>query len=139
MATGTLGSTARDLHTQQRIFISKQIRPDNWGTGVAPLKLGTVPAGAAIVGGGSVVRTAFTAGDSSVRVGNQSGGVGNANIAAVQTGAGAIGFTYFPLTPPGSNFSPTADMDVYAQGGSAAGIVNTAGTGVVFVEFIIPG
>jgi hypothetical protein len=138
MATGTLGSSARDYHTRQTVYLSKLLTPDVFGTGVAPLKLGTIPANSAIKGGGVVIRTVFSAGDSSFRLGNQSGGVGNANLVAVASGGAALGFTAFTLASGGSNFMPTADMDVYIQGGSAAGIANTAGTGVAFLEFIIP-
>src|SRR6266496_3350740 len=112
MATGTLGGSARDYHTRQTHYLSKVITPDVFGTGVTPLKLGTIPGGSAIKGGGMVVRTVFSAGDSSFRLGTAPQGVANANLVAVASGGAAVGFTNFTLASGGSNFFLATETDI---------------------------
>jgi hypothetical protein len=133
MATGTLGTAARDYHTRQTHYIGQQIRPDNFGTGVPALKLGTVPGGSAIVRAGVVIRTAFN-NDQSVTLGTGSASSQQLNLVAV-TSANAVGFIGFTMLSGGSNFYPAADTDVYIKGLSAGTTAATAGTGVAFVEY----
>ena len=56
MATNTAATTARQVHTQQIHFLRKRITFADFGTTV---NVGTIPAGASVVGGGVHVVTAF--------------------------------------------------------------------------------
>jgi hypothetical protein len=55
MATGTAGSTARQLYTQQVHFLRKRI---TFATATVETDLGEIPAGATVIGGGIHIVTA---------------------------------------------------------------------------------
>jgi hypothetical protein len=135
MATGTLGSAARDYHTRQTCYLAKQIYPQNFAVTTAQsLKLGTVPAGSVIKAAGVGVSTAFNSATlNHIGIGTTLNGT---QLAAVQTGGAVLGLTTFTLTT-GSAQVAAADVDVYATNGFT-GTLATAGTGVVWVEYIVP-
>jgi hypothetical protein len=134
MATGTLGTSARDYHTRQSHYVARAFNVGDVPGTSGSLKLGTVPAGSALVRAGIVNRVAFNAGtDNNFGMGTT---VLGTQIAALASGGAALGLTSFSLAV-GSAQYPSVDTDIYLRYG-LVGTAATAGTGVAFCEYIVP-
>jgi len=136
MATGTLGSSARDYPARSYQLVA------GIGTGgqafvaggSVGFKLGTIPAGSGILRASTVIGTVFNGTTPTVGLGTTSAGV---DLAALAGG---------PITTLGSNAVTlaaaaaqyrSADTDIYVTWGSGAG--NNAGQGLVVVEYAVSG
>lgn len=129
MATGTAGKAARRYPTHQTHHLAIEITKDNF----ASRKMGTLPAGAAIVRAGAVVSEAFNAGTTNTfQIGSTSGGseiVSSAvSLAAAAIPAGTIVF---------AAAKPAVDTDIYFTSG-ITGTAPTTGKATIFLEYFVP-
>lgn len=119
-------NNARSYHTQQTHYLRRRVRFNDAGIGAGAL-LGTLPAGAMIVGQHVRVSTAFNAGTTNaLNVGTTAGGTQLFTDAAT---AGA-------RVPTIANLSFAADQDIfvqYAQTGTAA----TAGVADIVIQYAV--
>jgi|SRR5215475_1125699 len=136
MATGTLGSQARDYPARSFQLVS------TIGTGgqafvaggSVGFKLGTIPAGAGILRASTVIGTVFNGTTPTVGLGTTSAGV---NLSALAGGPiTTLGANSITLTAAAVQYA-TADTDIYVTWGSGAG--NNAGQGLVCVEYAVAG
>jgi hypothetical protein len=131
MATGTLGSTARDYHTRQTHYLAAAINAANM-FGTNQIKIGTIPAGGAILRGNNSVGVAFNAGTANaISVGTLASG---ASIVASGSLA-AIGNTALTIASAGAYV--TTDTDIYVTGAFTGAAPNT-GQALVTLEYAIP-
>lgn len=120
---------ARKFHTQQTHYLRRTITEADEGVGA--LVVGTAPAGALYLNAGIIVTTAFN-GTSPIA---QIGPSGDPDGWGTNLALGTIGRV------PGDEFATTndllaaADEDIHVTV-SATGNDSTAGSAVVFVEFI---
>jgi hypothetical protein len=136
MATGTLGTTARDYPARSYQLVA-QIGTGGQAFvagGSVGFKLGTIPAGSGILRASTVIGTVFNGTTPTVGLGTTSAGV---DVAALAGG---------PITTLGSNAITlaattvpfrSADTDIYVTWGSGAG--NSAGQGIIVVEYAVVG
>lgn len=129
MATGTLGSQARDYPTR-KYFISSPILFSN---AVAGVKIGTVPAGAVITSIQYGTSQVFNGTTPTVRVGLSATG---AELVAAATFGAALGLSTSTLIATAAG-PLAADTDVWASGVFGGG--QTTGSAVIFVNFLVPG
>lgn len=139
MATNTAGSTARRLHQAQLHYIRAVINWNDAGIATASTKqIGTLPAGALIMGSQVNIETAFNAATTNVlSIGTEA--TTNTNlVTTAQAIAGTVGLKGPTLAPTGLGLARfAADSPVYAlytQTGTAA----TAGVAVVTIYFTVP-
>lgn len=129
MPTGTLGTTARQFHTQQIHYLRKSIAFGDNGT---ELTVGTIPSGALILkpASGVHVTEAFNAGTTNtLNVGTSA----DDNLFGTALAVGSAGFKV--LDEDIAGYVMSADTVITATvvlSGTAA----TAGTGEVVVAFI---
>jgi hypothetical protein len=134
MATGTLGTSARDYHTRQTHYVSRAFSVADVPGTSGSLKIGTIPANSVIVRAGHIMRAVFNAGtDNNFGAGTT---VLGTQLAALASGGAALGLTSYTLAA-GSALYPVVDTDVYLRYG-LVGTAATAGTGVAFVEYVVP-
>lgn len=132
MATGTAGSAARQLVTQQTNYLRKRITFADNGTVVT---VGKIPPGASVVGGGAHVITAFN--DSGTDLLNV-GYIGATTVAAAYASSldlSAVGFIVLDELASTTNIQGTVDHTVtcaYAAQNSNA----TAGVADIIVFFV---
>lgn len=133
MATGVLGTTARQSHSQVVHYVRRTV---NWNDpGIASgVVLGVLPAGAVIIDAQVVVTTAFNAGTTNnLLVGTTAGG--NDVIATADSAAGTTGLKRLAAATIGVNAVRAADTTLfvaYTQTGTAA----SAGRATVCVEYV---
>lgn len=131
MATNTAGTTARQYHTAQVHYLTKNITySDNGST----LSLGYVPAGAVVINAGVIVTTAFN--------GNSS------NVIDIGTAADTDGFaSAISLATIGrilaDDMATSNDLGAYASDTEMKCVVTatasaSAGAATVFVEYLVP-
>lgn len=117
----------RQYHTCQVHYLRKNI---TFGDGL--VTVGTLPAGALVIGAGVVITTAFNAGSTNViDIGTASDGDGFATDLA----AGTIGNIVWDELATSNDLYSTSEAVItaeYAQTGTAA----TAGSGEVYVTFL---
>jgi hypothetical protein len=131
MATGTAGTSARDFHTAQVHYLTKEFTYADDGS---TLTLGVVPAGGYVVRGGVVVKVAFDAGSTNVLdIGTSSDTDGFATDLALGT-IGVIATDEMATTNDAYCSSDTTIQCVVDLTGTAA----TAGTAMAWVEYIVP-
>ena len=129
MATGTLGTQARDYPAREQKFVVL-LSPTNVQAG-ANVKLGTVPANSALLRATASIGTAFTAA-TTVALGNASGGAQIVAAASLAT-AGVTPLTI--IVGPTTSGPFTADTDIWmTPAGTPA-----AGAAVLCIEFAVPG
>src|SRR5262245_28716607 len=129
MATGTLGSSAKDYPAREQRLVANLTFANFGGVG-AGFKLGTLPAGAFITRAYTGISTAFDGTSPTIRIGTASGGA-----QVVATGALTAGSN--PLTVIAGGAGPfAADQDIYVQNNVTGS--PTVGAGVVAVEFVSP-
>lgn len=137
MATNTAGSTARQTHMELLHTLRFVVNYNDAGIAIADTKkVGTLPAGALIVGTDVFVTTAFNAATTNVlSVGYEP--TTNANIVTnAQALAGALGLKQ-NLPPNGLALAPiVADSAVYALY-TQTGAVATAGKAVIVIKFVV--
>jgi len=130
MPTGTLGSSARDYPSRG----DKLVAVVNLAN-LAPtqsLKIGTLPAGSAILRIATAVSTAFNYGtNNNISVGTASGGAQIVAAAAI----GAVGVNTQTVIAAAANMA--ADTDIWVTG-AFTGTTGTTGAGLVIVEFAGP-
>lgn len=131
MATGTAATASRHYHTHQVHYLYKSIAyTDNGST----LDMGYVPAGAYVVRGGVIVTTAFDGNSSNVLdIGTSSDTNGFATALALGT-IGVISADEMATTNDAYCSADTLIQCVVTSTASA-----TAGAGMVWVEYIVPG
>ena len=131
MATGTLGTTARDYPWRLNTALNAAITAANINN--LSVKIGTIPAGAVITGVRYGTSVAFNGTTPTVRVGITPNG---AELVAAATFGAALGLTAATLIATAAG-PLAADTPVYASG--VFGGSNTLGAAVLFVEYLIPG
>jgi hypothetical protein len=131
MTTNTAGTTAREYHTAQVHYLSKEFTKADAGL---VLTLGVRPGGSYVVRGGVVVTEAFNAGTNNrLDVGTSADDDGFATDLALGTVgvivADEMATTNDAYSATDQTISATVDVT-----GSAA----TTGAGFVWVEYIVP-
>jgi len=139
MATGTLGTSAKDYPAREQKFVSVISGVGGSGNqfvaGGGTYKLGTIPAGAAVLRASTVIGTVFNGTTPTVGLGVAASGVTLAALAGGPiTTLGPNAITLAASAVPGPVAS---DTDIWVTWGSGAG--NNAGAGVIVVEFAVPG
>ncbi len=133
MATGTLGTTARDYHQIQRSALIRDLTVAN---GTSAVVIGVIPAGSVILGAFAVVDTAYDVStNNALAIGNTSSAA--AYAAALTLTSVGVKFDTILSTSAAVHIHPTSDITVIAtrtMTGSAA----LAGTETVVVEFYGP-
>lgn len=128
MATGTLGTTARKYHTDQVHYVSVPIVYTTAGT----YTIGKLPAGAAVMGGGVVITTAFAGGTPQTL---DIGIAGDTNDFASALVLTAQGVMVLDDLATASKAYMSADTDVIAT--LSAGATPSAGAGYAYVTYIM--
>jgi len=133
MATGTLGSTARDYPTRESAIVFTLNYNQPFGAGVS-VKVGTVPAGAALLRCYTVTGTAFNSSTTNnISVGSAASGAQIVAAAAI----GAVGIN--TQTIIAAQAGPlAADTPIWLTGTFAAA-VPTAGQALFVLEWANPG
>jgi len=139
MPTGTLGSQARDYPAREQKFVAVIGGVGGAGNqfvaGGGTFKLGTIPAGAAVLRASTVIGTVFNGTTPTVGLGVAASGVTLAALAGGPiTTLGPNAITLAASAVPGP---VAADTDIWVTWGSGAG--NNAGAGVIVVEYAVPG
>jgi len=139
MPTGTLGSTARDYPAREQRLVAAINgvggAPNPFVAGGGTFKLGTIPTGAVVLRASTVIGTVFNGTTPTIGLGVAASGVTLAALAGGPiTTLGPNAITLAASAVPGP---VAADTDIYVTWGSGAG--NSAGNGVVVVEYAIPG
>lgn len=134
MATGTPGTVARTLHTQQTHYLRKLVNFNDAGIAAGVL-VGTVPAGAIIIDAQVLVTTVFNAATTNnLLVGTTAGG---SNVfAAADSAAGVLGLKRLVSATIGVAALVAVDQAIYVaftQTGAAA----TTGVAYVVVEYVV--
>lgn len=135
MATGTLGSQARDYNIRCTHYLhSGLLTPTNWASGVS-IKIGTLPLGATIlriIEATGVVRNAGTLNQMNVGVSS-----GDASLVAVAAGGTAtLGLTTLTLVAGAAPVNLTADTAIWVTNADT-GTAATTGSTEFVVEFIV--
>jgi len=128
MATGTLGSSARDYHTRQTHYLAKTVTVADVGAN-GTVVIGTVPAGAVLKAITYGTATAFNGTTPTLKIGTTSGG---AELVAAATFGAALGLTTSTLIATAAG-PVAADTTIYATG--VMGGSQTTGSAVIFVEY----
>ncbi len=134
MATGTLGTSARDYHTRQTSFLSWAINNANFPA-AATIKIGTIPMGGVALRAGfgtTVVFNNVTL--NQLSIGKTASG---AELVASTVGLAALGRTDLAVPIAAASGPFAADQDVYVTNTSTGG-GQTTGAGVVWVEYMVP-
>lgn len=130
MTTGTAGSSARQLHTQQTHYMRKSFTYADDGS---TLTIGKVPAGAIVINAGVIVKTAFNAGSTNVLdIGTEADPDGFATDLALGTVGRVLADELATSNDLGPYSADTTLVCVVDLTGTAA----TTGEGEVFVEYI---
>ena len=132
MPTNTAGAQGQDYHTNQVHYVAKTITfaNDDQVVNVGP----KIPPGAVVIDVGCVVTTAFSA-NSVLDIGTSDDPDAYAS-AIVMTTAGAIRDVSTDPLIANNDYSSTADLQIVASLTSSGTI--SAGSGVVFVTYILP-
>ena len=133
MATGTLGTTARDYPSRGERIAVNLSSSGAFAAGTS-VKVGTIPAGSVLARCATIVGTAFNASTTNnISVGNAAGGAQLVAAAAI----GAVGNNAQTLVP--AQMGPLAvDTPIWITGTFAAA-PPTAGAGVFVLEWFNPG
>jgi len=138
MATGTLGTSARDYHTRQTHYLSLQISGavgGNFASNTATIKMGTVPAGAVILRAHQGTSVVFNNGTTNtLSIGTAASGA--QLFASAAAGMATLGRT--DITVIGAASGPmAADQDIWVTN-TSTGTASTTGQSTIDVEYIIP-
>jgi hypothetical protein len=132
MPTNTAGDVGQDYTTNQVMYLGKTVTYSNNGSAVT---LGVIPPGAVVLRGGVVVTTAFNAGTSNVLdIGTSSDDDGFATDLALGT-IGVINTD--EMATSNDTYSASAAQTITATV-ALSGTAATAGSGIAWVEYIIP-
>lgn len=135
MATNTAGTTARRYETQQVHYLRKRI---TYAIENTVIDIGTIPAGASVIGGGVHVITAFNdSGTDQLDVGFRDGSsTDDPNGYATLLDLSAVGFIALDELAATSNIQQTADAIVTC---TYLGQNNNASAGVadVIVTYVV--
>ncbi len=133
MATGTAGTTARQLSTQQVHYLRKTVNYNDTGIGTGVKMPNPVPAGAHILHANVRISTGFnSAGTNRLVVGTNSSTYNNimtSTVAAASTTGGKQSVI-------GGALSFTQDTDIYIKYTAATGTAATAGVATVTVAYV---
>lgn len=133
MATNTAGSNARQYATQQVHYLRKRITFADEGTEVT---VGTIPAGASVIGGGVHIVTAFDD-TSTIDVGFKDGSsTDDPNAYATALVATAVKFITLDELAATTNVQQTVDHLVTVTLNDGSGNVS-AGAADVIVTFVV--
>lgn len=132
MATGTVGTVARQFHTQQTHYLRKAVAHNT--TGIASgISMGWLPAGAQILRTGVHVTQVFNAATTNVLTVGTAADSGLDNIvAAGDINEAAVAFT---SVTTGATVVLAADTEIkvsYTQTGTAA----TTGAAIIVLEYV---
>lgn len=130
MATGTVGTVARQYHTSQVHYIRKNIAYTDGATAV--VTVGVIPAGSVVIRGGVVVTTAFNAGTGNVL---DIGTSGDDDGFATDIALGTIGVIVADEMATTNDANITSDTTITATL-ALTGTAASAGAGVVWVEYL---
>lgn len=126
-----MGAKGRELDFQAVHYLRKLFTFSAGNAGV--VTIGTLPAGALVVGGGVYISTAFNAGTASTAdIGTAADPDGFATALAL----GTAGYKALDELAVSDDLLTTADTDVIATL-ALTGTAATAGSGIAVVEFIV--
>jgi hypothetical protein len=128
MATGTLGSSARDYHTRQTHYLAKAVTVADVGVN-GTVVVGIVPAGAVVKAISYAASVVFNGTTPTLKMGTTPTG---AELVAAATFAAALGLTVSTLVATAAG-PMAADTTIYATG--VMGGSQTTGNAVIFVEY----
>lgn len=131
MATGTAGTTAREYHTAQVHYLTKEFTKAD---ATSVLTLGIIPAGSYVVRGGVFVKEAFNAGTNN-RL--DIGTVADDDGFATDLALGTVGVIVADEMATSNDFYVTVDTTINCTV-DVTGTAATTGTGMAWVEFIVP-
>lgn len=133
MATGTAGTDARRYATAQVHYLRKRITFADEGTEIT---VGSIPAGASVIGGGVHIVTAFDD-SATIDVGFKDGSsTDDPNAYATALTATAVGFIALDELGATTNIQQTEDHLVTATVNDGTGAVS-AGAADVIVQFVV--
>ncbi len=132
MATNTAGDVAQEYPQNLVHYLAKTVTYSDNGTAKT---LGVIPAGAVVIRGGVAVTTAFNAGTSNVC---DIGTLGDDDGFATDLALGTIGVIVADEMATSNDTLSTSAITVTATV-ALSGTAATAGSGVAWVEYIIPG
>ena len=133
MATGTAGSTARAYHTQQVHYLRKRITYADFGTTVT---VGTIPAGASVIGGGVHIVTAFNSSGTDLLDVGFIGSTTDADAYATDLTLAAVGYLAFDELGATTNIQQTVDTTVTCAPAQSVADA-TAGVADVIVMYVV--
>ena len=132
MATNTAATSARQYHQQMVHFLRKRITFADAGTTVT---VGTIPAGASVIGGGVHIVTAFNGGGTDLLDVGFVGGTTDADGYATLLELAAVGYIVLDELAATTNIQQSVDTTVtclYTDSSSNS----TAGAADVIVMFV---
>jgi hypothetical protein len=133
MATGTLGTQARQFDWQATHYLRKKVNYNDANIGAADkVKVGMLPAGAIIVGVYVRIETAFNAGTTNVLTVGTNAGADNNIVNAADVDETTVATTEVTRGLGLTIASDTTVYVLYTQTGTAA----TAGVATIIVEYI---
>ena len=133
MATNTAGSAARQYHTQQVHYLRKTV---GFGDDDVEVTVGTIPAGASVIGGGVHVTTAFVGGSPVLDVGFKDGSsTDDPNAYATLLDISGVGYIVLDELAATTNIQQTVDHLVTATVSSGSTI--TAGAADVIIMYVV--
>jgi|SRR5262245_19909485 len=139
MATGTVGSSARDYHTRQTAYLFSGTLSDvsggNW-TATTSIKIGTLPAGSSILRIVQCTSVVDNAGGPLIKIGNSNNGA--QLVASAAGGMATLGPTALTVVASTATVILASDTDVWVTNNSSAAAA-TSGVTQVFVEFCMAG
>lgn len=131
MATNTAGTTAREYHTHQVHYVSKDFTFADRGN---TLTIGYAPAGATVIRGGIVVSEVFNAGTNNrADLGTRADTDGFATLLALGT-VGVIAADEMATTNDAGPFTVDTELVVVVD---VTGTTPTTGKGRAWLEYIL--
>jgi hypothetical protein len=139
MPTGTLGTSARDYHTRQTMYIATPLLASSAGntfTATATVKIGTIPAGATIVRIAQYTQVVNNAATSAlVSLGTVASGTDF--VATGAAGMVTLGPTAITVPATSATVGLLTDLDIWVTNKST-GTAATTGVHQFSVDYIIP-
>ena len=133
MATNTAGSTARNLQKQLVHYLRKRITFADLGTTVT---VGTIPAGASVIGGGVHITTAFNSSGTDLLDVGFIGGTTDADGYATDLTLAAVGFIALDELGATTNIIQSVDTTVTCAPAQSVADA-TAGVAEVIITYVL--
>jgi hypothetical protein len=133
MASNVVGTNARFYETQQVHYLRKRITFADFGTTVT---VGTIPAGASVIGGGVHIVTAFNSSGTDLLDVGFIGSTTDADGYATDLTLAAVGFIVLDELAATTNIQQTVDTTVTCAPAQSVADA-TAGVADVIVTFVV--